>query len=179
MKNKAYCHCLSLGCLDLDALRDQGIRWLLLDLDNTLDSPYSKSPSRSVFDFGKSCRNAGIKVAIISNNMHFERAYSYAQAVGATFFLCRALKPFKRRVARVMREQGVYSDETLFCGDQLLTDRKVAKKLGIRFCLVNPVDQSELMCSRFNRALEKPLRKRWLKRGLLGTFYGDPTNSLK
>lgn len=172
MKAKSWCCCTSVLKIDFDFLKNSGIEWILLDLDNTLDSPYSKEPSASVYEFGKMVKAAGLNCGIISNNWNVARASSYAQAVQAKFFLFSAGKPFVRRVKRCLKQQGIKPEKSLFCGDQLLTDRMIADKLKIRFCLVKPISNKEPFFTLFNRLFELPLRTLWARHGLFGTFFG-------
>lgn len=55
-----------------DFFENANIKYLIVDLDNTLDSAYTKTPSKRVFELKNMLQSLGIEMIIISNN-HLKR----------------------------------------------------------------------------------------------------------
>lgn len=51
-----------------DLLKKEGVKLLLCDLDNTLRLHSEKEPADELADWVEDCKNAGVKIVIISNN---------------------------------------------------------------------------------------------------------------
>jgi predicted HAD superfamily phosphohydrolase YqeG len=58
---------------------------------------------------------------------------------------------------------GFHKKDTILIGDQLLTDVFVANRLGIRVILTEKLVKEDQWTTRFNRMIDKPLR-RYLKK---------------
>ena len=91
--------------IDPSFFKKQGVRFLLCDLDNTLDSYRLYSPSERVMAFKEKLEKEGIQLFIISNN-HGERVESYANALGVPFSYSTR-KPFTRRLLALDRKSVV------------------------------------------------------------------------
>ena len=51
-----------------EILKQAGVKLLLCDLDNTLRLHSEKEPADELQDWVEACKNAGVKIVIISNN---------------------------------------------------------------------------------------------------------------
>mgnify|MGYP002517036167 FL=1 len=145
--------------------KKQGVRFLLCDLDNTLDSYRLYSPSERVVDFKEKLEKEGIQLFIISNN-HGERVESYAKALGVPFSYSTR-KPFTRRLLAFLKKQGIDKKECALIGDQLITDVSCGKKSGILTILTEPIVKEDQWTTRFNRLIDRPMRRRLKKQGKL------------
>lgn len=132
-----------------------GIRFLLLDLDNTI-SPYGvQTPTEEVSRWMESLRQAGIVPFIVSNN-HGERAEKFAAAL-RTGYVKAAGKPGTRGIRAAMERLGAVPEETALAGDQIYTDVLAARRCGIRAILIQPISlKNPLLAVRY--ALEIPFR---------------------
>jgi len=84
--------------IDFNKLYDEGKRYILFDLDNTLlpyDIPYAYNELRNLLD---NLRNMGFKIMIVSNNSS-ERVNKFCADVNM-ICITRAKKPFKRDLKR-------------------------------------------------------------------------------
>lgn len=149
--------------IDLEKLYHSGIRLILTDLDNTLVSSDEAKPTNDVLNWLNKAQKIGLTVKIASNN-NAERVKIFAEnlAIDAYGFV---YKPLKYKVKRYMK--GFEKDQTVFIGDQLLTDVAVAKRCGIKMFLVRPVKLSaDEDITKFNRKIEKRIIMKLKKRGL-------------
>ena len=96
------------------------ISCVLLDIDNTLvpdNDPYPDDRARA---FIKRLRDEKIDIFLISNNKE-KRVNSFNREFDLNF-ICRAGKPFAYKINRLLSENNIDKKETVFIGDQLLTD---------------------------------------------------------
>ncbi len=146
----------------VDFLRKEGIRFLLVDIDNTL-APYEEAlPSDQVVAWVKALREDGVALAFVSNN-HKKRVALFARELGVPAFAdCR--KPLRRRPLAIMAEIGASREQTATLGDQIFTDVWCARALGVRAILVPPIRDKNTLFFRFKRLLERPVLRRYHKR---------------
>lgn len=143
-------------------LKEQGIRAIVLDIDNTLEPYENPTPSEGVRAWFAALSEAGIRAAFVSNNGK-ERVEAFNAELGHIAYY-KAKKPFPGKVKRAMREIGVTKDEALFMGDQIFTDVLAARLAGIRVALVPPIKDKTDALTRFKRLLERPIMKRFFRR---------------
>ena len=141
--------------IDIEKLKAAGIRAVLTDIDNTL-APYSQSvPTPEVLSFYKSLHNAGITIALISNN-HAERVTIFNEDTGfPAVFDCR--KPATKKIRSLMMRMGVVPEQTATIGDQIFTDILAGNSIGTFSILVNPIRDKTDPFTRFKRLCEKPI----------------------
>ena len=138
-----------------------GVKGVLLDIDNTLE-PYEHAlPGDHVIKWLDSLNAVGIKTAIVSNN-GWDRVKTFNKSIGMPAY-AKAGKPFKKNLLRAMADIGTEQENTLFIGDQILTDVWAAHNTGIRAILVPPINDKKDLFTKFKRLLEKPILKRYEK----------------
>lgn len=149
----------SLCDISPEFLQKNGIRLLLMDLDNTI-SPYKvNSPSDEMAQWIETMKRAGIRLFIVSNNKG-DRPAVFSRLAGIPF-LKLARKPSRKGVRRAMELEGAKERETALVGDQIYTDVLAANRTGIKSILVEPILlQNPLHTIRYG--LEAPFR--FLKR---------------
>lgn len=138
-----------------------GVEGILLDIDNTLEPYENATPGDGVMRWLESLWSVGIKTAIVSNNNR-ERLDVFNRDIGMPGF-SRAGKPFKKNLLRAMQLLGTDKDNTVFLGDQILTDVWAAHNAGIRAILVPPINDRKDVFTKFKRILEKPIQRKYDK----------------
>ena len=136
-----------------------GVRAILLDVDNTLEPYEHPTPTRDVTDWLESLRVAGIKTAILSNNNQ-ARVDLFNKEIGMPA-VARAAKPFSVNLNRMMKLLGCDKSNTIFMGDQILTDVWAAHNAGIKAILVPPINDKKDPFTRFKRILELPIQRKY------------------
>lgn len=137
--------------------KEQGIKNLLIDLDNTLAPYYEKDPSASTKAFIDKLKNEGFKVFIASNNTG-KRVKRFSRSLQVP---CASSlrKPFAFKLKKLLIRYNLKRDETLLLGDQVYTDVPTGKKSGIRVLLFHPLVEKDQIFTYFNRKREKKARK--------------------
>ena len=138
-----------------------GIKGVLLDIDNTMEPYEHPTPGEHVINWLNSLYAAGIKTAIVSNNDR-ERVELFNRDIGMPAYY-KAGKPFKKNLLRAMQDIGTEKGNTLFIGDQILTDVWAAHNAGIRAVVVPPINDRRDALTRFKRLLEKPILRKYEK----------------
>ena len=138
-----------------------GVKGILLDVDNTLEPYENPLPTEKVLEWFSSLDKHGIKAAIVSNNGK-ERIALFNSKLGLPAYY-KAKKPFKRRLLSAMADIGTTPENTVFMGDQILTDVWAARNAKIKAILVPPIKDKTDLFTRFKRWLEKPILRKYKK----------------
>lgn len=141
--------------IDYASLKKQGIKAILIDLDNTL-IPYDETlPNQKIFDLFDSLKELDFEVVIISNN-HLSRVEPFAKLVKARF-ICKAAKPLKYGFKRAVSFfEEIHPNEIMVIGDQFMTDVFGAKRMGFSVIVVDAIKRKvEKWYTKMNRVLEK------------------------
>lgn len=144
-------------------LQAQGIKGLILDVDNTLTAHGSQELPCDIARWLEEMRAAGIKMTIASNNFK-KRVEPFARKLALPFasFCC---KPSPLGLARACRTMGVHRSEAALVGDQIFTDAMGANLYGIPVLLVEPMQDDQTWSIRLKRKLEGPVLKRYYRKG--------------
>ena len=138
-------------------LRKNGIRLLLLDLDNTLSPYYRSSPIEGLEMWVDSIKAADINMAIVSNNKK-DRAVKFAEKYGMDCII-NAEKPQPDAIFKMMEKFGCTGTETALAGDQIFADVLAANRSGVMAILVEPISfNNPLFAMRY--FFELPFRKK-------------------
>lgn len=143
-------------------LEQRHIRFLLLDIDNTL-APYEQAePDEENLAWFAAMHAAGIKLAFVSNNAR-ERVSLFNEKIGIPMFP-KAKKPLRRSMRAAMQAIGAVANETAIMGDQLFTDTWAGRRVGIRTIALPPIKDKLDFGTRFKRWLERPILRSYYKR---------------
>ncbi|NLW12567.1 MAG: YqeG family HAD IIIA-type phosphatase [Clostridiaceae bacterium] len=143
--------------IDFERLKAEGIKLLLLDIDNTLAVHGSHSADDYAHAAIGNMKDAGLDVFILSNAKR-HRARSYADSLGVESE-GMAYKPSPKVLLSVCSQKNLDPVSVCMIGDQLLTDIWAARRAGVKSILVNPRSAHEDLHIRFKRMIEKLILK--------------------
>ena len=149
----------SVSDIDFNIFMEKGIKFAILDIDNTLVSytlPYADEKAK---DFLKKLTDYGIKYAFVSNN-HKERVEKFAREFGA-FYVHDSGKPFLFGIKRAMRHLGAIRENTVLIGDQVFTDVYAGKRARVLTIMVDPIEAKETPFFGIKRKLERIVLKNY------------------
>ncbi len=152
--------------LNIDALKQQGIKLIFCDLDNTLVPHYKLMPTADNLKFIKNIQEKDITFVLISNNFG-KRVKKFAEKTNIKYFFSMAKKPMTHVVKRFMKEHNFARSEVIIMGDQLITDIFMANRLQIESILVLPIVSTDRKINSFNRWLERQIYKKLEKNNIL------------
>jgi len=141
--------------IDFAGLYAQGIKLLLIDLDNTLISYDVSEPDQKTIDLFAKLREKGLHIFIISNN-HEPRVRHFSAFVDCPYVF-GAKKPFPFGFRRACKQAGIVDPKAVcVIGDQFMTDVWGGKRLGFYVVVVDALKRtSEKWYTKINRKLEK------------------------
>jgi uncharacterized protein len=142
----------SVHAIDLDALSADGIRVLLLDLDNTLLPRDTNVVPEELKAWAAGLKERGFRVCLVSNNWH-ERVRDVAGELGFDL-VDKAVKPLPFAFLRALARAHARRREAAVIGDQLFTDILGGRLLGMRTVLVSPLSETDLPHTLMLRRIE-------------------------
>lgn len=143
--------------LDLtpEILKENEIRGLLLDLDNTLTTHDNPRPADGVLDWIALMKETGIKMVIVSNN-HYDRVKPFAEMLGLEF-VCEGKKPLSDGFNRAQKLMNIPFKNLAVVGDQIYTDVLGANlKRDVKCVYVFPIEHEKKGFLAFKRKIEGP-----------------------
>lgn len=144
-----------------DFCRENGIKAIISDIDNTLVTYDDPEPTPDVNAWFAALADAGVSLAFVSNNDR-ERVELFNRSLGVPAF-AKGGKPLTGGLKRAINALGTSKADTILLGDQLLTDVMAAKRFGIRAVAVPPIKDKRSLFFRAKRAIEKPFMTRYIK----------------
>jgi len=118
-------------------LEQSGIKFLMLDLDNTIAAYDEHVMSDDIMQWIESIKNSGTELFIISNSTRMHRVKSHSESIG-TEFIMASCKPSPKSLHDAMEASGFEPGISALAGDQILTDTLAANRAGIVSIIVRP-----------------------------------------
>lgn len=156
--------------INYDRLKEEGIKYLLFDLDNTL-LPYSeKELTKEVIDLINKLKE-DFEIVLFSNSSLY-KLKKINESLNVKI-IPRAFKPLKRNFKKIFKKGKCTCEEVAIIGDQLLTDIRGGNKVNITTILVKPMSPEDMAFTKINRMREERIFKKLGASGLLlkGRYY--------
>lgn len=148
---------------DYGALWNQGVRFLLFDVDNTLATYNTALPDAAIKALFHQLKEKGFQTMLLSNGKE-HRVERFAAALEAPY-IYRAMKPLPGGIRRAMKKEGYQKEQTALIGDQIFTDVLGANWAGIHAVLTRPISVvDDEWITRIKRGLEKRVIAGYLKK---------------
>lgn len=149
--------------IDFNELYDEGYRFILCDLDNTIISYNEFVAPKKFIELIKKIKSLGMKFYIISNN-NKDRISEFIESVDSGFvdgFLHHANKPLTYKTTKFVKNKLIDLGRTIAIGDQIATDLTCFARCGLQVILVSSIDRSrEKWYTKINRLREKSYLKK-------------------
>ena len=142
----------SIYSIDYDKLKDNNIKCLLFDLDNTCVGYRNKFPTEELEELFDNLTKKGFKV-IIFTNARQKRVVPFVKL----HVICHSSsrKPFKKNFQKIMKKYRLAKEEICIIGDQLFTDILGGNRVGIITCLVDPLTNEDFILTKILRMMEQ------------------------
>ena len=114
-----------------ELLKQEKVKLLLCDLDNTLRLHSEKEPADELADWVSDLKDAGIKIVIISNNGRKKMMQKFCEPLGIDC-VWWAKKPVSTKLTETMENLEIKPSETVMLGDKCSTDVLAAKFAKVR-----------------------------------------------
>ncbi len=142
--------------IDIKTLKDNGIKLIICDLDNTLVPHFTKFPTKRVINFVKKIKEMNIDFLIASNNSK-KRVEFFSKKIEIDNYIANAKKPFTKNIKNYIKKKEYKKDEIVMIGDMLITDILVANILNVDSILVLPLVNNDPLISKFTKFLENKI----------------------
>lgn len=157
--------------IDYNKLKEQGIKCLVFDLDNTLGLiEHERCPLKTKKLLKKIQKDFLI---LISSNNTKKRIAPYLKdlGIGGVAF---SLKPSTKGLRKIKKHYNLNKKEMVMIGDQIVTDILSGNRYKIMTILVDPLGEKDLRITGLNRKIEARIIKYYKKRGMFerGKYYG-------
>lgn len=141
--------------LDLPALKAQGIRGFIFDLDNTIVAPRAGAPESRIAAWLAILQAEGFRCVVLSNNKKRDYCRQVEEVLGIPI-IPEAAKPRRAAFRRALELLGMTPSEVAMVGDRPLTDIWVGQRMGSYTILVDPlIKHSEKVYIKWLRRLER------------------------
>jgi HAD superfamily phosphatase (TIGR01668 family) len=131
-----------------------GVKALLLDLDNTLTGWRAREFSGEILQWLQRMKDAGIQLLLLTNNRSRRRVRAMEEKLGIPA-IGWASKPRVKSYYKALDALGREPDEVAAVGDQLFTDVVGANRAGIRSIMVDPFTHREFLLNHAFRWIER------------------------
>ncbi len=138
-------------------LIQQGIKAVIVDLDNTLLPWNEADHSEDMEKWITAMRANGLGIYLLSNN-NYDRVAKVAEPLQLDF-TASALKPRGKYFRYAIKDLNVAEEDIVVIGDQLITDVLGANRRGLKSILVKPMVPHDNIYTWLNRTLEKGIMK--------------------
>ncbi|MFN2527737.1 MAG: YqeG family HAD IIIA-type phosphatase [Candidatus Baltobacteraceae bacterium] len=139
--------------ISLDLLEKDGLRGIIVDLDNTLVGYTHAAPDEEVATWVHAAVARGFRVAVVTNNAT-QWAHDIAAELGV-HCVAQAGKPSPRGFLKALEWLGTEKHATVVIGDQVFTDVLGAKLFGMKAILTEPIVTHEQWWMRVLRFFER------------------------
>ncbi len=135
-------------------LKQEQIRLLMLDFDNTIVPYTTDIPSPEIEDWFRSMEAAGIRLCVVSNSRK-QRVPEFCRQRGIPCII-KAKKPFPLGTRKCLKQFGIPAEQTAMVGDQIFTDTLAGNLCGARSILVKPIHNHNIWL-KARHVLEQPM----------------------
>ncbi|MGN0071147.1 MAG: YqeG family HAD IIIA-type phosphatase [Atopobiaceae bacterium] len=144
--------------IDLEELWQEGVRFLLVDRDNTCMARSTMRVEPPVAAWFGKAHNLGFATCLVSNNFHGTDVEATARSLGSTV-VHHAMKPAPFALTHALAREGFSASESVLIGDQIFTDVVAGHLAHIPTILVHPLSRTDLWYTQIFRLVEHPLLK--------------------
>jgi len=145
-----------------EMLNKNGIKGLILDIDNTLID-YDKKIPDGVLKWCNDLKEKNIKMCILSNTNKVEKVKKVADLLDLEYIYF-AHKPNKKGFKKAQKLLNLKPEEIAVVGDQIFTDVLGGNKMNMFTILTKPLDKRDIWITVIKRPFEKLVIKCYLKR---------------
>lgn len=123
--------------ISLEYLRQQDVRLVMLDFDNTIVPYTTDIPTPEMARWLYALRASGLQVCVVSNSKK-PRVVEFCRQYGLDC-VTHARKPFPNGIRRCLQRYGIPAERSALIGDQIYTDVLGANCAGVCSILVSSI----------------------------------------
>ena len=155
-------YCKRVTDITPEFLKDNNIKALILDVDNTLID-FDRILLEGIVEWKEKMNSNQIECIILSNSNQLDKIQKIADALKIPFIRF-ATKPLKRGFKKAQKELNLPSENIAVVGDQIFTDVLGANRCKMFSILVEPIAEKDYLITKIKRPLENLVIKKYLKK---------------
>lgn len=148
--------------VDIKILKDNNIKALLLDVDNTLID-LDRNILDGAVEWCNNLKKEGIKFCILSNSNKKDKVEKVAKFLDIPYIFF-GTKPLKRGFKKAKNLLNIDFKNMAIIGDQIFTDVIGGNRCNMFTILVEPISTRELFITSVKRGLENLIIKNYSKK---------------
>lgn len=145
--------------IKIEYLKENEIKAIILDVDNTLIDYYKNFP-KGTKEWVARLKEYGIKFCILSNSNKIEKVKDVAKQIDVPYFYF-AKKPLKIGFKKAKKLLNVEEKHIAVVGDQIMTDIIGANRCKMFSILVKPIKEKDIIITRIKRPIENLIIKKY------------------
>ena len=147
--------------INIDFLKKNEIKALILDVDNTLID-YDKNLDKATIEWAENLKKEGIKLYILSNSNKKEKVKTVAEKlkIGYEYFGKKPLKIGFKKVQEKLQEKP---ENIGVVGDQIFTDVIGGNRCKMFTILVDPIAEKDIWITLIKRPIENMIKEKYKK----------------
>ena len=154
-------YCDRITDIKVDFLKENNIKGLILDVDNTLlDTRLNMV--EGLEEWHDEIVKAGIKTMIVSNSNKKEKLDSISGKLNVEYIRL-ATKPLKRGFIKAQKMLNIPFENIAAIGDQIFTDVIGANRCNIFSILVKPINVEDIWITKWKRPIEEKIVQKYLE----------------
>ena len=147
--------------ISLEYLKENNIKGLILDVDNTLID-YYRNISEETINWANRLKENGIKMCILSNSNKKEKVKEVAVKLGLEYSYF-GMKPLKRGFKKAKKMLRLENNEIAAVGDQIFTDVIGTNRMKMFSILVEPIKEKDILVTLIKRPIENYIKRQYIK----------------
>lgn len=138
--------------ISLKYLKENNIKGLILDVDNTLID-YKRIMPEGIIEWVNEAKKLEFKVCILSNSNKKDKVSKVADDLEIEY-LMSAKKPIKSGYKKALKLLDLSPESCVAIGDQIFTDVIGANRMNINSIYVDPINTKEFWYTKWKRPIE-------------------------
>lgn len=156
------CYLKNITEIDIELLKKNNIKGLILDVDNTLID-YDHKLIDGLEEWYEKMKANNIKFCILSNSNKKEKVKRVADKLNVPYIFF-GTKPLKRGFKKAAKILGLKNENIAAVGDQIFTDVVGANRCKMFSILVVPISEKDIIITVIKRPIEKYIINKYLKK---------------
>lgn len=155
-------YCDNVREIKIEFLRENNIKGIILDVDNTLVDFYRKFEDGTI-EWVQNLKKEGIKFCIVSNTNKVDKVTYVAKTLDVPYFYF-AKKPMKKGFLKAQQEMNLKPENIAAVGDQIMTDVIGSNRCKMFSILVKPIAEKDIFITKIKRPIENLIISKYLKK---------------
>lgn len=154
---KPHYHFHKVTQIPFSDFQNNGYKFALLDLDNTIAPDHVVEPTEYTYEVIKLLQSNGFTCCLVSNAKSM-RSMRIAEKLGVQC-VPFAAKPSPKGILSALSLLNADKEATLMIGDQLFTDIVAGNRAGVTTIWVDPYNKKEVLYVKIKRPFERMMGK--------------------